>query len=426
MDKIFKSVFGVMIVPCMVLGGDVMDESRQRIPSVKKAIGSVGKTEQKEVGVVDKFKHMFSDGKVSGQIRAIYAGYYQEQKGSKDSYATAIGGGLKYELASLWGFNGGVAFRTSQDIAFATGNKDDGKQNNELSSSSGAYTQLSEAYLNYKYSGLNIRAGRQVLDTPLADSDDIRMIPNTFEAYVLSYDMDDFTLMAGNIQRWQGFDAGLDDGWIDAGKDGTNFGGIAFDNKMVEFSAWYYNITKATDAFYTDLQINYHLSKDYSIHAGLQYLNENEIDKSGYDAQIYGALLEFVAYDIGFNIAYNKADKHDGKRSFSGTGGGTIFTSMDTMIIDEITEDRDAFAVVGGVSYTLGDFNMLYAYGEFVGDKNSQNEKAHIVEQNIGFGYNVNDEFVVAAIYVDEDDRQNSKKTQNDWNRFQVMLNYNF
>ena len=56
---------------------------------------------------------------------------------------------------------------------------------------------MAEAYINYKYDTLNFRAGRQVLNTPLADSDDICMIQNTFEAYVATYN-----LWSGNLNSY--------------------------------------------------------------------------------------------------------------------------------------------------------------------------------------------------------------------------------
>jgi predicted porin len=99
---------------------------------------------------------------------------------------------------------------------------------------------------------------------------------------------------------------------------------------------------------------------------------------------------------------------------------------MDTMIIDEIAQDRDADVWVGGISYTMGDLSMLYAYGDFLGDKDSVGKKAHITEQDIGFAYNVNDEFIMSGIYVIEEDKENSSKTDYDWNRMQVMVTYNF
>ncbi len=398
---------------------------RDRIKSVKAAVGTFAPVEDKTISTVDNFGDMFKEGKVSGQLKSIYAGYKQKEVDVKDTYATAVGGELKYELAKFYGFNAGVAFRTSYDINFMTGDRADGKQNSELSSSDGHYTQLSEAYINYNYSDLNLRAGRQILETPLADSDDIRMIPNTFEAYVATYNLNGFEIMAGNIQRWQGVDAGLDDGWIKTGEDGTWFGGVSY-NEDFEFNAWYYNITQMTDASYFDIGYNYTIDDGIDLHVALQYLDEKELTNSGYAANIYGAVGELVVYDIGFNIAYNKADRKIGKQSFSGVGGGTIFTSMDTMIIDAITQDREARAVVSGISYEINEWRFLYAYGDFKGKANSLGEKAHIAEQNIGFEYALNDRLFVAAIFVHEEDKQSVAKTQNDFDRMQAMIAYNF
>ena len=399
------------------------DVPRERLHSVKKAVYSVGKIEQKEISVVDNIRHMFEDGKVSGQIRMEYAGYKQKQTNVDDSYATALGGILKYELAELNGFNAAAAVYTSHDIGFFTG--EGTKQNSELSSSKGSFTEMSEAYLNYHYKEFNFRAGRQVLDTPLADSDDIRLIQNTFEAYVASYNYEGFAFMAGHINLWQGYDADLDDGWNKAGIEGTNFGGVSY-NDVLELNLWYYNITQQTNAMYLDFGLQYSINKDMIFHAMAQYLKEDELSNSSYASEIYGAMLEYVMYGLSFNVAYNQADSRNGKQSFSGTGGGTLFTSMDTMILDNIAQDRKANAFVSGISYNYKDLNFLYAYGSFKGDENSLGVKEHIIEQDIGFEYNFNDKFIVAAIYVMEEDKQNIQKTDYDWDRTQVMLNYNF
>nr|MBC8238472.1 outer membrane porin, OprD family [Candidatus Sulfurimonas ponti] len=385
------------------------------------------------VSVVDKFKKMFTEGKVTGQMRSIYAGYKQEETGAVDTYATAIGGILKYELASLNGFNAGAAFIISHDIDFATGNG--AKQDPELSSDKGNYSELSEAYINYKNGGFNLRVGRQLFDTPLADSDDVRMVPNTFEAYLATYKVSHFTFTAGNVQRWQGAGAGLgyDNGvsleseWIDIGGQGTFFGGVTYQDDW-EVNVWYYDIPhliNATKATYID--INSHTYNGaLAVHGSLQYLHESESKNSGVDAEIFGALFEIEMHGLGFNLAYNASKKHKGKKSFSGIGGGSMFTSMDTMIIDEITEDREAQAIVGGLVYAVDNWNFIYAYGDFDGKENSAGVKAHIVEQNIGFEYSVNDEFVLAAIFVSQEDKENGAKTANDWDRTQIMLKYDF
>jgi len=415
MNKLLALSLSISFSLTCLYGGETTVEMSRK-DSVRAVIDNFAKIKDKEVKEVDKIKNMFRKGQVSGQLKLMYA----EASEPGDAYATAIGGIIKYELAEYRGFNAGAAVYTSYDIPFASG--EGIKRNTEMSSDLGNHTEISEAYLNYRYNDFNFRAGRQVLNTPLADTDDVRMIQNTFEAYVATYNLQGFELMAGNIQTWHGTDAGLELGWSKTGKEGTNFGGVAYANG-IEFDAWYYNITGKTDAAYFDIGIEYELTDKVLLHTMVQYLTQSELDNSAIEASIYGALFEVVAYDIGVNVAVNKSEKKAAKESFSGFGGGALFTSLDTMTIDEITLDRDAFSYVLGVVYSYDDFGLLYAYGDFDGAENSSGDRAHIVEQNIGASYDFNSEFVVGAIYVVQDDKIDSS---NNWTRLQVMLNYNF
>ncbi len=405
-----------LLLSSSLLAQELETEKRTRIHSVRKVVDQVGKIDTKEISEVDKVRKMFSDGSVSGQLRIMYAESPEPQK----LYTTATGGIIKYELAEYHGLNAGAAVYTSYDMPFLSGSAKE--RYTDLSSSNENHTDMSEAYLNYKYQDLNIRVGRQVIDTPLADSDDIRMIQNSFEAYIATYNVAGIEFMAGHLQKWHGVDAELDNDWTPAGEDGTNFGGLKYHN-VLEFSAWYYNIPKMTNAAYFDLGVEYPINKDFLLHIGAQYLNETELEKSGTAASIYGALVEVVAYDIGFNLSFNKSQRRVGKDTFSGFGGGTLYTSMDTSILNDITADRDALSIVTGLSYTLDKIDVLYAYGDFSGGADSLGQKEHRVEQDIGAGYNFNDEFVVSAIYADMNDKENPT---NSWNRVQVMVNYNF
>lgn len=377
---------------------------------------------QKEVSTLNE---MFENAKVSGELRSMYVGYDLKKAGESDIYATAIGGHLKYELAELRGFSAAAAFATSHDIGSATG--DNGKQNPELSSSDGEYTVLSQAYLNYRYEDFNFRAGRQLIDTPLADSDDIRMIANTFEAYIATYEAANFSFMAGKLQKWQGYDADLDNGWVKTAQDGTWFGGIGYADKTIEANAWYYNITKLTNASYFDIALNHELDDEISASVGFQYLNESELSSSGVEADIYGVFIEGSAYGFTLGAAYNRSSKNSNKSSFSGFGGGALYTSMDVMILDEITEDRDAEAMTGSISYGIDKLTFVYAYGDFKGDADGAAQKAHIIEQNIGVEYIIEEEMLSARlIYVDHQDKESSIKTDDDWERLELALSYSF
>ena len=417
MQKILSFSFITSILISSILYAENEESlKRDRIHSVRKVVDQVGKIETKEISEVDKFRKMFSEGSVSGQLRIMYAESPEAQK----LYTTATGGIIKYELAEYHGFNAGAAVYTSYDMPFLSGSGT--KRYTDLSSSNENHTDMSEAYINYKYADFNIRVGRQVIDTPLADSDDIRMIQNSFEAYIATYKFAGLEFMAGYLQKWHGVDAVLDNDWTPAGENGTNFGGVTYSD-VLEFSAWYYNIPKMTNAAYIDLGLEYPINKDFLLHLGAQYLNETELEKSGTAASIYGALVELVAYDIGFNLSFNKSQRRVGKETFSGFGGGTLYTSMDTSILNDITADRDALAIVTGFSYEINKVGLLYAYGDFSGKANSLGQKEHRVEQDIGAGYNFNDEFIASIIYANLQDKENPSDS---WNRIQAMLNYNF
>ena len=96
------------------------------------------------------------------------------------------------------------------------------------------------------------------------------------------------------------------------------------------------------------------------------------------------------------------------------------------MLLDEIAQDRDASSLVAGFEYEIEKFKVIYAYGDFVGEADSLGNSVHIVEQNLGLEYTMEESFSLAAIYVKEEDKQSVAQTANDWDRFQLMIAYNF
>ena len=431
--KIVLSFIGFTLLTTTLFGAAA--ENRDRKQSVKQMIGDVAKSEQKKITIVDKFRHMFEDGKVTGQIRLMYMGY--DEQNSNNSDATALGGMLKYELASYKGFSGGVAFRTSNDIRALSGS--DLHHNSELSGDSRSYTQLSQAYISYTQDKFSFKGGRQILDTPLADSDDIRMIPNSFNAYVAEYKLEHVELHGGYFDRWQGSDAGLDNTWVRTGKNGTFFTGVVYDGKTFEANGWIYDFSNASqtaiasgadangnDSYYVDFGAHYHINKDIHLHGVVQYLKQNERDNSNVSSEIYGATAEVVIKGLTLNVGYNDAKREAGKHSFSGYGGGYLFTNMDAMILDEITEDRRAYAWVGGLNYEVGEMSFLYAYGDFQGDADPTGVKAHITEQNIGLEYTHDKELTIAALYVIDRNKEEPQSQDFNNDNFRVLVAYNF
>ena len=156
----------------------------------------------------DSVEGMFSEGKVSGQIREYSISRTMDySNATKDDYtrsANAIGGHLKFESADFNGLSFGTAFYTTNGFANDSKKTDYTKVDPTLlGPDNESYSILGEAYLQYKAGNTIFKAGRQKLATPLAGTDDARMLPNLFEAYLLiNKDIPNTTLIAGHVTRF--------------------------------------------------------------------------------------------------------------------------------------------------------------------------------------------------------------------------------
>ncbi|EQB35362.1 hypothetical protein M947_08755 [Sulfurimonas hongkongensis] len=382
---------------------------------------------------VKNLTEMFSEGEVSGQIRLGYATNKVKTAGDKDTYATAAGGQLKYETASLMGVSLGAAMYTSHSVDTLSGK--DAKYNDEMASSQKSYTELAEAYLNFSYEGFEFRGGRQLIDTPLADSDDIRMTPHTFEAYIASYTFKELGLafIAGNILSWQGVDSdysnAVNNSWAKTGEDGTRLGAVTYADHFLEASVWYYDVTKETTAVYLDAVGTIDITDDISVAIAAQYLTEDEKESSYIEGNIVGAMVEAGFYDVTATAAFDKVSVKDGKSIFEGFGGGASYTNLDTMTAGTLHDGTygDGSSYMLGLAYEIAGFNIFGAYGDYKADAITVGNKAHVTEVNLGLECEYNDgEADATIIYVIGKDKESATKTEFDNDRIQVVLNYNF
>lgn len=385
--------------------------------------------------VANNFDELFSKGKISGQIEAMYTGHDIEN--NEDPYSTGIGGQLKYETAILDGFNAGFEFTTVHEIDGISGDTQE-KRASILVSPDGSYTELSQSYINYNHENLNFRIGRQLIDTPLADSDDFRIIDNTFEAAIASYETSELLFMLGYLDRWQGTDAGLDkdEPWQETGRNGTYFGGVSYAWHLFDAYAWYYDISgslgdqTANRSTYVDARLHLNINKDLSLHTSAQYLKQSENDRSNIDADLYGLMLDVSVYtDLSLFLAYNKRVADDTKTSFAGFGGGVLYTNMANMLIDAMV-GGDAEATVAGITYIMSNFSVYYIYGMFDRDQTAILVKEEIIEHNIGAHYNFNKNLMFSAILTIDDNKENTDSnamyTGGDFKNLVVSLAYTF
>ena len=454
-----KKFLRYSLVLASVLSHSYADDDVGAKDTIREKITRVGQAEVKPADSVNTINELFENGKVSGQIEVMYSGYKESgiNATNADPYSTAIGGQLMYKSAHLNGFAVGAEFTTVHEIAELSGEDDEAERSTMMVSGEGDYTELSQAYLEYVNAGLTLRVGRQLIDAPLADRGNIRIVNNTFQGYTLRYDMeallyenDSFAIIAGYLDKWQGTDTGLvdssyspasTDSWQNTGDNGTAFIGVSYESDIFHFCAWYYDISKtdpntnsfgqniANRSIYAD--VTYHaINKEaFSIDISAQYLQQNEDDNSGIEADIYGVMLEANVDDFSFLLAYNKRDSDDTQTSFSGFGGGTLYTNLDNMIIDTIG-GGDVDAYVAAITYSIGDATIGYVHGSFLRDATSTLAKEEIIEHNIGVEYSVNDNLTLFGIITLNDDKEDTGTgtiyNSGDFTNIRVAASYNF
>ena len=324
-------------------------------------------------------------GTISGQIRTGYLYTDPKLAETPSIHATALGGQLKYETGKWYGFDLGAAFYTSHAIDAASGDKSNGTFNDGLSSEAGHYDLLAEAYLDYSYENFKIRGGRQLIDTPYADSDDIRMTPNTFEGIVANYTYNDFNFIGAWLTRWQGPDAEVYK-FVDLLENGSGVAllSVGYQGENIEASLWYYHADNTANVLYGQASYGYHISEELSFKGSLQVGNQSEIDRSGFDGTIYGAMAELNYFGWRASFAYDRLLVDKDKEYFGGFGGGVGFANMFEMTAGIFTFHQNATAWKGTLMYDLSDagingLTLEYDFGHFRGDSHHKAKEHNFI-----------------------------------------------
>ena len=415
MNKILLSALASSM---LVAGGDIAPEEPKAEPAP--ANNSLGGA--------------FSNGKVSGQIRAGYLYADPELEGHPSPYATALGGQLKFETAQWYGLDIGAAFYTSHAINALSGDKSEGRFNDQLSSEAGQYDLLAEVYLDYNYERFKIRGGRQLIDTPYADSDDIRMTPNTFEGIVATYAYNGFNFIAAYLTRWQGPDARVYE-FVDLLEDG---GGVAmlaatYEKEDLEGGLWYYHADKTANILYGVVADTYKLEDGLSLKGYLQIGDQSEIGNSGIDGTIYGAMVEMEYGGLTASFAYDRLRVDENKEYFGGFGGGVGFVNMFEMTAGVFTFHQSAKGWKATIGYDLSEIGIdglsaEYDYGNFKGDIEHEAN-----EHNLIIAYAPSDDWDLELVYsriedvnMDIGEDENGNPIDYSVSRVLVRANYNF
>lgn len=374
-------------------------------------------------------------GTVSGLARLGYVN--QENTADTDKYTTAIGTILKYEMPVWNGLKLGIAGYGSQKLPFATGSRFEDKSDKDfLGENANSFAYVGEAYVDYYADDFNIRVGRQLIETPLVNMDDCRILPNGYEAAMATYKGIEKTILtAGYIKRWAGYDSGADISKfkkVAEESHGAAMFGIrneGMDNVVVQ--GWYYSIDKMANISYADAVYNMKASESLELMFMGQYAHFTEDTKadrtlSGTDGNVYGLAVNARLGMLTLASAYNQTASDDGKWINNGLGGGPYYTSMEEWTIGWM-EDEKAYqlkAILDMKDAGIDGLCFTTLYGEF----KSAPVNVKVTEWDVIATYAYNDALSADISYAmvnDQNDNQNSGSDAG-YDRFLARLSYRF
>lgn len=377
----------------------------------------------------------FKQGKLEANLRLAYVNQHNHASTTPNTYATAIGGALKYETAKFNNISLAASAFVSQKISPFSGDNDKSELNGDLLGANGdSFAYMGEAYVNYASDEFNLRIGRQKIDTPMSDTDEIRMLPNTFEAFMAEFrGVENFVFTAGHIQRWAGYDSGNDiskfkDMPAINDSDGASLIGVSNDSlENIALQAWYYDFDKQAGVIYADAVYGAEYNSGISVESAVQYANYNEKSSSGVKGDAYGATLAIGYKGVTLGTAFSALDTPSGKTITLGYGGGPFYTSMEEMTIGAMN-DAEAYVFSAQIDLSkimLEGLNFAYAYGRFSGNDGVGNS-VKTKENDFILAYALNENMDIEVSYAYVDDKANSAVINTGYDRFLVRANYSF
>jgi hypothetical protein len=281
---------------------------------------------------------------VSGELRLGAVSI--DDADSLNAETFSIGGKLGYQSSVYRGVSTGITFYTSNPM--------DGYDEASLFLSSDAkgYSIPGEAYINVLFGETNLMFGRQEIDSPFADTDDIGMIPNTFEALHLNNtSLANTTLTVAYLHRWAGVDSEMPETFTRLNNDrGINVFGVAYQsNDKWNLQAWHYFAKAATDMSYLEANI---MPSD-TLQFGLQYASQHGGEFKG---DVWGVSAEYTFQNTRLGAAYNQVS---GGKVSNGFGGGPFFTSSEDHTVADVEDQRAAslsLEYTGIQNLTLGAY----------------------------------------------------------------------
>jgi hypothetical protein len=439
--------------------------------SMAAAGGSIAPVEEKAPAVESEVDY----GTVFGQSRTFYIDrtYTGSIENNRNSLAT--GGYIGYKTPEYNGLSAAVVlygvygFDIHDEDAEIAGSSSydpalygDGFKN---------YIYIGEAYLNYKYENTTVKVGRQKLNTPLAGADDARMLPNLFEAAVVTNtDIKDTTLIAAHITRESvgtfgnvyptttaellslaiqsgygyGYKLGTNGDFanmgeiaLGAGNDTAGVSAVAAIYKGIDgvtLQAWDYYAHDILNALYlhADYGWNCMLNDEVKMNASLQYINESDVGDAlagKVDSNYWGAKLGAAYGNLSGYVAYSQTADSDGTENggiITPWGGMPAFT-QGMVTRHQFFSDTDTYKIAA--TYNFSDLNVKASayYASFdVGESATYAAGLESTESGFDIIYQATENLQYRFRGNFPNEFGGTPSASYDWDEYRFIVNYNF
>ena len=358
----------------------------------------------------------FKNGTTTGQLRLGYISNSPDVAGNATTTGGAIGGEIKFETAKWNRLQLAIAPYFVEKIDALT---DDTNVNGDFfDANNQGYAYLGEAYINYEFNNGSVRLGRQKLDTPFINTDDIRMFSNTFNAVWLNMALTkSMTLDVGQVSSWAGFDSGSSqEKFKKASNDGVTAVGFNYNHSdALSAQAWYYNFDQKYTLLYVDA--NYATGP---FEFGVQSGNYTEKKSSGTEGTVLGASVSYTTGPLTLAAVVNTGMNANGKSADLGLGGGNYYAAMDETTI---AGKEDVKAHVLAAEYAITDkFTASVAVGHF----ENKGKTTNIDETDVVIDYNIADNFNLSFIHAMVDNKGDQTDAGTNFSRQTMRLTYTF
>ena len=353
---------------------------------------------------------------VDGYVRGTYQ--HHDVKDDRVYKDDAIGGKLHFETASTDGVSLGASYYGTTEVF-----NDDNKGLIPLRGESHkSYAILGELYLKYESENSMLKVGRQEIDTPFAQTDDIGMIPNTFESAIFTNKgIEGTTIFLGQINKMAGVDAEVVDKFTKVnGSKNMQVVGVTYEGvENLALSGWYYRLKGGDIDKISYLEANYQDDfANYSYELGVQYSKQSH--STGEDVKVLGGTVAINSKSSGVTVSTAYSKVKNGVAN-SGFGGGPFFSNSEYLIIDNAGESGTAKWM--GVEFDgsrFGYSGLTLGLAKVTLETDLDREAS---EMDFVASYDFNDNMELHLIYSD---LKALNVGEDDAKHLRVFANYNF